>query len=219
MRKIIIISLFIIVFCNTAFAQYIRYGIVSGIDISNFDVNYPIEYDLGYSDYHYKIGYRVAFTMEYMMIPDVLHLSTEIAFTQRGAKQTQTPTQKDTVYSKHTYNINYFQMPVNILYKIEIQEDTKFFVFTGPYIAYAISGKRKSDHKHLPTGQTWKNEPKYQFGTEIKSLDLGYNVGLGLEYFDYFLKIQYNYSLINLLYGDDYYQKNRNFGISVGILF
>jgi hypothetical protein len=215
MRKILFTFLFTIIVSNTVFAQYFQYGVSLGTDISKFDVNYPINYDEGWTDYQYKVGFRVALVVEYVLIPNMLHIASEIAFTQRGAKQQQT----DSIYSKYKYNINYFQLPVNILYKTEISENTKFLAFVGPYMSYAVSGKRKSENKLLRTGRTWNNSLNYEFGTELKNIDLGFNVGIGFEYYDYFLKFQYDHSLINTLYGAGYYQKNQNFGISIGFLF
>jgi hypothetical protein len=215
MRKILFILLFSIVAGNAVFAQDFHYGFALGADISKYNVNYPIEYDKGYTDYQYKAGFRIALVLEYALIPNTLHISSELAFTQRGAKQQQT----DSIFSKYKYNINYLELPVNILYKIEIAENTKFIAFAGPYLSYALSGKRTAENKPLRTGQTWNNSVDYEFGSELKPFDLGFNVGFGFEYSEYFLKFQYNHGLINTLYEAKYYQKNRNFGISVGYLF
>ncbi|MDR1436538.1 MAG: PorT family protein [Candidatus Symbiothrix sp.] len=215
MRKIVFTFFFCLITGSAAFAQYFQYGIVIGTDISTFDVNYPIDHDKGWTDYRYKVGFRVALAVDYVIIPNKLHISSEFAFTQRGAAQEQT----DSIHSKYKYNINYFQLPVNLLYKVEIGENTKLLAFVGPYFSYALSGKMKSENKDLRTGQTWNNTMKYQFGTHLKSIDLGFNVGFGFEYYDYFLKLQYDHSLINILPGNGFYQKNQNIGVSLGFMF
>jgi hypothetical protein len=218
MKKIVFALFFTFVIGNSVFAQYLQYGILFGADVSTFDINYQIHYDKGWCDYRFKTGFRVGLEIDYTIIPNMLYMASELAFAQRGANQKW---ESGDTTTSITYQVNYLQMPINILYKYEINDDMKLLIFTGPYIGYALSSRIKTNNKIGTTGVSWKNTIKdyYKFGSNYKSIDLGLNAGIGIEYYNYFLKLQYNHSLINLLLTNFFYQKNQNIGISVGYIF
>jgi hypothetical protein len=210
MRKILFIF-FLSIVGKTVFAQYFQYGITVGTEISSYDAN-NVQYNLGWSDYRYNVGYKVALNVEYAFIPDMLYLASEFAFTQRGSKQ-ELP---DSTL-KHTTTTNYLQLPVNLLYKVEIGEDSQFLTFIGPYISYVLSGKTKWERRD--NGRMGEDIHKYGRETGLKPIDLGFDIGIGFEFYSYFLKFQYSHSLINLFYGEGIYLKNKSFGISLGYIF
>jgi hypothetical protein len=211
MRKNIFTLLLSVAFSAPSFAQYIRYGMECGVEISDFAADYP--YKPEYS-FHSKTGYKAAVIAEYAVIPNLFYLVSEFAFIQRGAKYEQV----DTTYSD---NINYLHLPVNVLLETEMQnEETKLFVFGGPYLSYAFSGKVKRKWEYNGLIESGETKTKFSYEGDYKPIDLGFNIGVGVKYFDYLLKIQYDYGVINLLNNQHpNIRKNRNFGITLGYLF
>jgi opacity protein-like surface antigen len=55
---------------------------------------------------------------------------------------------------------------------------------------------------------------------DINALDFGLTLGAGVEYKAFFLRLEYDWGLSNLLNdAGDYSSKTRNFGISIGYSF
>ncbi|MDR2057463.1 MAG: PorT family protein [Dysgonamonadaceae bacterium] len=264
MKKILFTIILYIIFSNIVLSQDMRYGVAIGWENSNYSTNYPINYKAGDLDFRSRPGFKIAFLLE-CPINDNIFIVPEFVFTQRGVKQDWLRDDleirdsifnenKELVKTKITHvekrkgksveNINYLQLPVNIMYKTQITSDVKFSIFLGAYIGYALSGNVTSDvidynvtsdvidydvasgvidnNKEEPiTKFPWSQTETIKFGSgekEYKKFDMGLNVGIGLEYADFFLNLQYNMGLINKL-NYEYYSRNNNIGISLGYLF
>jgi hypothetical protein len=227
MKKVLFVFIFSITCVSIACAQYMRFGISGGAEMSNYAINWNNSPDKSTSsELNPKLGFRVAMEVDINIIGD-LYLVPELAFTQRGTKGT-TGTKYQNVdenkgkigeeyieYTTFTENINCLQLPVNVMYKFETGDDAMFCIFAGPYVSWHLTGKIK-DHR------TNINE-KIKFGHkagQYKPVDLGFSFGVGLEYMDFFVRAQYNYGLTNLLNGQSVdFSRNRNAGFSVGYLF
>jgi hypothetical protein len=245
MKKILFTNALYIIFSNIVLSQDIRYGISIGWGASSYSSDYPIDYKAGNSDFRSKSGFKVAFLLE-CPISDNIFIVPEFVFTQRGVSQDwfRNFTLTDSIFDennefdristtfvqrkgKDVENINYLQMPVNVMYKIQITSDVKFSFFLGAYIGYALSGKVTSNivdyntKERQMTKHQWHTSDNIKFGSgekEYKKFDMGLNVGAALEYADFFLSLQYNKGIIDK-FNHKYYSKNNNIGISLGCLF
>jgi hypothetical protein len=218
-------NLFIVVFSiitGTVCAQYARFGLSAGMEMSKFAVHYDWDNSPNMEP---KIGFRIAMEVD-IQFSDNFYLVPELVFTQRGTKSTVkrveniyddtgTSHGEITKTTQYSDNINALQLPVNAMFLIELDENTKFSIFAGPYVAWQLSGKVKD----LSNNSSEKTKFGYKVG-EYKPIDLGFNFGLGLEYLDFFVRVQYNHGMSNLLNGEAFNsQRNRNTGISMGFFF
>ncbi|MDR0507453.1 MAG: PorT family protein [Dysgonamonadaceae bacterium] len=242
MKSFFLLSVFSTVCFYQVFAQTPRFGIIAGTELSNYSINYSIEhheydawmqrngYDKGFSNFYSKLGFKLACEVEFPLSHEIF-LVPELVFMQRGTKQDQIgnviydDNSRDTIFVSYSETINYLQIPVNVMYKREISPDVLICLYGGPYVGYAFSGKGKTKAKD--GDRQWTNAIKFGYESgEYKTFDIGLTVGAGIEYLDYFLRIQYTHGLENLLNWDkanynkrDDYQRNRSFGIAVGYLF
>lgn len=96
-----------------------------------------------------------------------LAIQPGILFSQKGSNYEIDPSPK--------ISLNYLEIPVNIVYKFPLIA-YKFLVFGGPYLAYGINGKANFNGKSNDI--TWgTNEEENDF----KPIDLGLNIGAGIE--------------------------------------
>jgi len=108
-----------------------------------------------------------------------------------------------------TEKLNYFEIPLNILYNIPVAKTGKVFVGGGPYIAFGSSGTySNSGASTAPdaiTGETSSTpiseSQSITFGStgDVKSTDYGINAIAGFSYKDGLLiKIGYGFGLANI---------------------
>jgi hypothetical protein len=206
MKKILFISVFSIVCMGMVCAQQLRFGISTGMEMSNYLINYSVT-GMGYRSVGFKTGFQVSMEVDYSFYNN-LYLMSGLSFTQRGRIERNTSTKK-------TDNINYLQLPVNLMYKLEMGENVSLCPFVGPYISWALSGVTKNHYNR-------NEDEKFIFGYEsetCKPIDIGFNVGVSLEYLDFFLRTQYSQGFTNMLNGVSLSHKNMSTGISIGYLF
>jgi hypothetical protein len=209
---------FIVVLCFSSayitFAQYAKIGITAGMEISNYSAYFGEDVEMNLRS---RVGAKIGFVGE-LALSKHLFIVPEFIFVQHGCQEDEYMDVDSVIHLKYTERVNYMQIPINALIKVNLSKDVQFLTFTGPYIGYAYSGfsytgPSRSDIKFSASGE----EGKYN------RFDLGWNFGAGLEYADYFLKVQYNVGLSNIINrtADDNYSyiKTRNVGISLGFLF
>jgi len=112
----------------------------------------------------------------------------------------------------------YLEIPINALYKIGAGP-LKVMLMAGPYFSYGIRGK------HTVTLAQETNEDAIKFGSslghDLKPLDIGINLGGGLEKFPLQLTVQYGMGFMNLdpCLDDGWEKKNKVVAISLVYLF
>jgi hypothetical protein len=94
---------------------------------------------------------------------------------------------------------------------------TKFLIFAGPYLGYALSGKDKAEAMGQSETATLK------IGSadtdDVKAMDFGLNIGVGVNVSNFLVTAQYGLGLSNLSNSSGETVKNKVIGISVGYLF
>jgi alpha-amylase/alpha-mannosidase (GH57 family) len=111
----------------------------------------------------------------------------------------------------------YLEIPVNALYR-ERFGSSRFQFFAGPYLALGVAGKQKITYRN----ETESNDIKFGNADDSKFtlLDVGVNVGAGIEMQRLLIRFQYGLSLMNLdPKGSETAEiKHRVIGISVGYM-
>ncbi len=122
----------------------------------------------------------------------------------------------------------YLEIPINFLYKVDLN-GAKLELFAGPYLAFGIGGSVTQHSVTSITGfqdQIQDTTHSINYGSDsttadMKGFDFGLNFGAGIEYENFFLKLQYGLGLVNLSTSavEASSLKNGVIGISVGYLF
>jgi hypothetical protein len=214
MKRILFVFIFSVISISSVCAQYVQFGISIGMEVSK----YAVYYDFIEAEIQPKIGFRVALEADFYLA-NGLYLVPELVFTQRGTSSIIEDYNDAGTYklkTKYTENLNCLQVPVNVMYKLEVNDEMLLCAFAGPYVGWFISGKAKNlSNRNKDELLTFG----YKRG-ELKPIDLGFSFGIGIEYMDLLVRAQYNHGLTNLLNGENVNsQRNRNIGVSLGFLF
>ena len=193
MKKVLFIFGLCILF-NTSFAQ-IKIGLTAGLNISNSIFN---QMNSSTESNNYKAGFQAGVVADFG-ISNQFSITPELLFSQRGSK------------GNISYlTLNYMQLPVNATYKFDVGNDSKLFVFAGPYLSYALSGKIKTAERLIQNTKFGSKDDEY------KPLDFGLNIGVGYQFEKIFFKLQFNPGLYNLSNVKGSSFKNTNLTFSVG---
>lgn len=107
------------------------------------------------------------------------------------------------------YNPMYLQLPVNIGYKFDVAPNVRLVIATGPYIAYGIGGKARSEgEKHSVFGKN-----------KFKRLDYGVSGGAGIELGKIAINAGYDFGIANISDTKSTKIRNRNPYLTVGYKF
>jgi opacity protein-like surface antigen len=126
----------------------------------------------------YKVGFHIGGTATYEVFEN-FSVEAGLLFTNKGYHQ-------DSGSSKIKMYINYIELPINAVYKIELK-NYKLNVFAGPYISYAVGGKIRSNTMIFMNAEGEKvNELQLKFGSDLtkhqfRKMDFGLNFGAGVE--------------------------------------
>jgi hypothetical protein len=116
-------------------------------------------------------------------------------------------------------SLNYLELPVNAIFSLGMGAN-EFQIVTGPYMGFLVEGKTKIHY--LQSGLDGK-KPKDYIDKSIpaKTMDLGINMGVGMEMDAILIRIQYGYGLTNITKGgfNSNDIKNRVISFSIGCLF
>ena len=166
-------------------------------------------------------------------LADFIALQPGILVTGKGSK-TQSGDASDANYFKATSNPIYIEIPLNLVLKAPVGDDTKFFAGAGPYIGVGIAGKNKTEGKIFGAAFTseknieWSDDDPstldYDEGAGfgiMKRFDYGLNGTAGLETKNIVLAVNYGLGLAKLQSGSnssaDDKNKHRVLSFTLGI--
>lgn len=214
-------------FSITANAQKQAAFIKGGVNFANISISD----NGGTDDNKMLVGFHVGFQGDLPIAP-VLSIQPGVFFTTKGSK-TQSGNPTDADYFKATTNPMYIEVPVNVVFKAPVGEQSKFYVGAGPYIAMGIAGKNKVDYKisnasfHSEKNIEWSNDnnssdPLVNLGySTIRRFDYGLNGTVGVEGNKAIVSVNYGYGLAKLRPNSDNSvdDKNKHRVISVTVGF
>jgi hypothetical protein len=152
------------------------------------------------------VGFNAGVIAE-ISLPANLALQPGIFYSAKGSKFTFGE-------ESGTISPSFIEIPVNVLYKFDVG-GLKIFVNAGPYFAYGIGGKIKSgsESQDIEFGSAEKDD--------LKPLDIGLNVGAGVEISNIIISANYGLGLANLspVTTNDTEMKIKVIGFSLGYLF
>ncbi len=188
----------------------LTFGVKAGMNISNFS---------GDGDSDSKFGFNAGVTVDYALSSD-LYLLSGLELTTKGAKDEVSATVSG-IYAKTKFTATpmYLQLPVHVGYKLTVTEATKIVFHAGPYIAYGIGGKVKTEVSTNASGKDVSDENKEDFfGDEgAKRFDFGVGLGAGVEFGKIGVGLGYDFGLTKLY--DEGNNKNMNAYLTVGYKF
>lgn len=209
MKKVIEFSIAFMLLIYPSLLSAQIFGIRGGFNLSNLVIKYDGE---KMSDnLKMRPGFHIGPTME-IPLSEVLSIDGALLYTTKGTKMKETETYASTTYEyKSTITFNYLELPVNLKVKFDIGNIIGFGA-VGPYFAYALSGKSKSEQK--ANGNSSSESVDIDFGEdgELKRFDFGVGFTGGIEVGKMQFGINYGLGLSNISqYSDnDSALKNRN---------
>jgi len=156
------------------------------------------------------VGFHVGVISE-ISLSDNLKLQPGIFYSTKGSKYKVTILQQS---FESSVAPSYIDIPVNVMYYFGTGK-AKISLFAGPYFAYGIGGKAKSGSESA--------DIKFGSGDndDMKPIDLGLNVGVGVNINGLLISAQYGLGLTNLVPSSttEAEMKNKVIGISLAYLF
>ncbi|MEI6948242.1 porin family protein [Paraflavisolibacter sp. H34] len=193
----------------------------AGVNFANVSVTDEGKVDdaKGLTSFHLGLIGDVAFD-------EVLSFQPGILFTGKGSKT-------ESLTSKATSNIYYIEIPANLVFKVPLGQQHKFFFGAGPYLGIGVSGKTRIEYRGiLGSGKVERNiefsndDPttlNYQEGAGfgiVRRFDYGLNGTAGIESKGAVLAVGYGLGLAKLQSTADNSADNNNkhrvLGVSIG---
>lgn len=162
-------------------------------------------------------------------LADVLSIQPGIFYTSKGIRTERSLPLLGTTTT--TFNPQYIEVPLNLVFKAPISETSRFFAGAGPYAAMGVAGKYKlkSDlgsreydiefNDDDPLTQEQEDAGAYK----VRKFDYGVNILAGLELNRFVISANYGLGLAKIYAADDNSEndksKHRVLSLSVGIKF
>ena len=176
MKKLFLTVAAVAICTATLFAQ-ISVGAKAGVNLAN------VNGDVDNTDM--KVGFHVGGYVN-VAFSDALSLQPELLFNSVGYKYTVSNGFDE---ADVTSNLNYISIPVSLMYSIGPVD-----LHAGPQLGFLMSAKTKSDFDGFDD-QDLKDD--------LKSTDLGFNVGAGVKFGNLNVTARYTIGLSNIADGDD----------------
>lgn len=221
MKKLLLL-LFLSGFIRASFAQSVHFGIRAGLNesaLSRTDFVDSRDIIKGSSSHisRFQAG----------LFADIsagrLSIESGVFYSQKGG-ETKVQSTTDSISQKYDEKItlNYLEIPVNILYNIPVGIG-KIFVGGGPYVAFGLSARYRSNY-YVSAGQntqTGETQGEITFNKNgYKNPDYGINTLLGLRLKNNMsFNVGYGLGLTNLYRGSGSSVKNEVLSISLGYEF
>jgi len=200
----------------------------AGVNLANVSVNSDGRVD----DANSLTSFQVGFIGDVSLGGKYLSLQPGILFTGKGSK-IQNGQPDDLGYYKQSSNPFYVELPVTLVLKAPIGDESKFFAGAGVYGAVGVAGKNKTEGRTI--AGTYEGERKIRFSDDdpttlseeegagfgiLKRFDYGLNGTAGIEGKSMVLGVNYGLGLAKLQSGSnndvDNNNKHRVLSVTVG---
>lgn len=175
MRKIIFIAFWAMLMIMPAVGQ-VTFGVRAGGAYSSLVQKVEGTYNAGA-----RFGFSLAGLADIHLYKG-LSLRPELAFVNQGGSFYSNPQVKGAKNSFNKCSYYSIQVPVNLAYTFIIN-DVQLGVYAGPALDFSLFGKMKTENQNVDIhfGQTKE--------ADLKTFDLGVNVGLRVDYSRYFFSV------------------------------
>lgn len=176
MRRTVIFALGLLASIVSVFAQ-VEFGVRLGGAYSSLVQRLDKTYESGG-----RIGFSVAGLMQ-LPIYKGLSFVPEVGLIYQGGDYYSYPTDKG-MTTHNMYKYYSLQVPLDLAYTFNIS-DVRLSVFAGPTLDVSLAGKMKTEETGVESDIEFgkKEEPN------LRTIDLGINVGLSVEYSRFFFSI------------------------------
>lgn len=222
----------VVAFATFSFQSFAQtFGVKAGLNMSKMT-----EMD----DAKMLMGFHVGATAEFDVMENFT-VETGLILSTKGVKFEKTVSQslpgvgKFEATGTTKTNPMYLEIPINAKYGFDLG-GKKLYVAAGPYLGFGIGGKDKKESdvkftwddgvsdaikemtKKTYENQTGSSDSKIEWGDKgMKRMDIGVNIGAGIEFGAIGVGIQYGLGLTEI--AKDSKVKNRVIGISVSYKF
>ena len=178
-------------------------------------------------------SFQVGFIAD-VKLAEALSLQPGLVFSGKGSK-TQKGDPANGAYNKATSNPYYIEVPVNLVLKAPLGNNSSFFVGAGPYAAMGIAGKNKVEGRTAVIGAKYSSENNIEFSNDdpttlseeegagfgiMRRFDYGLNGTAGIEGKSVVLGVNYGLGLAKLQSGSnstaDHNNKHRVLSFTIG---
>ncbi len=197
----------------------VSFAILGGVNMQNLN---GLNYSGDKLTNDMSIGYHAGVNAAIMIAPE-FYFQPGLMFATKGAKNTFG-------LIETTTTLNYIELPLNVVYKAALGSGSIMLGF-GPYVAYGISGKRKTEGGPIALTQDVKFQSSVDSSDPLlvpyyKALDAGANIFFGYEMAaGIFLQLDAQYGMLNInpeykgITTDKSKTNNTGFGLSLGYRF
>lgn len=239
MKKIALVGAALLLAVGAQAQMNVKLGVEAGLNISN--VKYE-KTGVDFSTFTFKtervngdtkLGGKAGVVLD-LGFNDNLSLQPGLFYSMKGFKSKEQET-IEIPGSVITYDMDisttysYLELPINVVYRFgDSYSNTRFMVYAGPYIGYAMGGREKvkltgpdniagiafsGDSSYSRKISTGNQAPTFDFsdpsnpqvnrGDDIKNIDYGFQIGAGVEMgMGLFFKAQYQMGLSNISNGN-----------------
>lgn len=200
MKKMATALLLCACFIFNANAQ-LRTAIAGGAHTSSVPGNSSPQWDTLNYKYSSRTGFHIGLLAEtHLFDSENLYFQSGIYYTNKGRKFSATFDSSSAGITKVSGSqfVNYMEIPVNIVFKKDINKKTRFIFGGGPYASFLFSG-RESRTMHFTNGNVDAQEntslkvPRSQ--GKYKNVDLGVNALAGVEFGKLFITAKFSKGL------------------------
>jgi Outer membrane protein beta-barrel domain len=222
MKKTVFVLIFLFTSITT-FAQSVNFGIAGGLNQSTVKVSLPTSQTTLSRQTGFNVGAFADFDFTWLSIQPGLYYTTKGFKDQINSSYTLPANFTGPFMTKDYVNLNYLQLPLNVLYNIPLHLG-KIFIGGGPYFSYAISGNYKSTTEEVSMSGTIVSQETgtIKFGKtgEYDYTDYGLSALGGISFKNGLLfSVNFQYGIKDINNNDSYVIKNNVLGASVGYTF
>jgi len=191
----------------------VQFGIRAGLNFAN----------ASFSSDEYSVSPKSRTTFHVGVIADIplmqsLYIQTGLYLQNKGCKEE---------YSRETTTAKpmYLEIPILASYRYNFSDAAQLQINFGPYLAYGIGGKIKSESDGESEEEDFFGSYDDSDNAGYKRFDMGLQVGAGVTFAShYYVGVAYQFGLVNTKdlpsnYDGDYSVKNKNWMISLGYNF
>jgi hypothetical protein len=225
-NRLLSITLILVLSASFAIAQEtskMKFAIMGGVNYQNLNGK---AYNGDELENEMLLGFHGGINVQIPIAP-AFYFQPALRFATKGATESYTILTEE--FTKEV-NLNYIEMPLSLVYKASLGNGS-FMLGFGPYVAYAVKGKVKTEGGGLSLSE----DIVFQNGVSTndnmlvpfyKAFDTGGNIFAGYEMANgIFVQLETQFGFINInpeytqLPDDKSTTRNTGFGVSLGYRF